>query len=70
MPCNKIDKPLMANRFLGNVMTSITNIAYIMTFESRHEISNNVICAISNGSDQSAHTRRLIRALASRLNIL
>ena len=42
---------------------------YIMT-EPLREISNNVVCATSKGSDQSATTRSLIRALASRLNIL
>ena len=31
-----------------------------------HEISNNVVCATSKGSDQPAHTRSLIRAFASR----
>ena len=36
----------------------------------RHEFSNNVVCATSKGSDQPAHTRRLLRAFASRLNIL
>ena len=37
-------------------------------YEPRHEISNNVVhvCATSKGSDQPAHTRRLIRAYASR----
>ena len=35
--------------------------------EPRHEISNNVICATSKGSDQPVHTRSLIRALATRL---
>ena len=35
-----------------------------------HEISNNVVCATSKGSDQPAHTRSLVRAFASRLNIL
>ena len=30
-PCYKIDKPLVVNRFSGNVMTSITNNAYKMT---------------------------------------
>ena len=39
------------------------------TFEQRHEISNNVVCATSKGSDQPAHTRSLIRAFASHLNI-
>ena len=38
--------------------------------EPRHEISNNGVCATSKGSDQPAHTRSLIRASASRLNIL
>ena len=40
------------------------------TFEPRHAISNNVECATSKGSDQSAHTRSLIRAFAGRLNIM
>ena len=35
-----------------------------------HEISNNRICANSKASDQPAHTRSLIRAFASRLNII
>ena len=38
--------------------------------EPRHEISNNVVCATSKGLDQPAHMRSLIRAFASRLNIL
>ena len=41
-----------------------------ITFEPQHEISNNVVCATSKGSDQPAHTRSLIRAFASRLNTL
>ena len=40
------------------------------TNEPRHEIPNNVVCATSKGSDQPAHTRSLIRAFASLLNIL
>ena len=39
-------------------------------FEPVHEISNNVVCATGKASDQSAHTRSLIRAFASRLIIL
>ena len=39
-------------------------------FEPRHEISNNVVCATSKASDQPVHMRSLIRAFASRLNIL
>ena len=32
--------------------------------------SNNVVCVTSKSSDQPAHTHSLIRAFASRLNIL
>ena len=39
-------------------------------FELQHEISNNVVCATSKASDQPAHMPSLIRAFASRLNIL
>ena len=39
-------------------------------FEPWHEISNNVVCATSKGSDQPAHMRSLIRAFACRFNIL
>ena len=38
--------------------------------EPQHEISNNVVCATSKASDRPAHTHSLIRAFASRLNIL
>ena len=38
--------------------------------ELPHEISNNVAYATSKASDQPAHTHRLIRAFASRLNSL
>ena len=38
--------------------------------EPWHEISNNVACATSKASDQPVHMRSLIRAFASRLNIL
>ena len=38
--------------------------------EPRHKISNNVEGWTSKGSDQPAHRRSLIRAFASRLNIL
>ena len=42
----------------------------ILTIEPVHEISNNVVCATSKVSDQPAHMRSLIRAIASRLSIL
>ena len=47
-----------------------TRLIIISRNEPRHEISNNVVCATSKASDQPAHTRSLIRAFASRLNIL
>ena len=47
-----------------------TNIQIRMTFEPRYEISNNVVCATSKGSDQSAYMRSLIRAFASHFNIV
>ena len=39
-------------------------------YEPQHDISNNVVCATSKCSDQPVHTRRLIRAFSSRLNII
>ena len=39
-------------------------------YEQWHEISNNVVCEPSKGSDQPAQTCSLIRAFARRLNIL
>ena len=39
-------------------------------FEPRHESSNNVVCSTSKASDQPVHMCSLIRAFASRLNIL
>ena len=44
--------------------------AELLLFEPRQEISNKNVCATSKASDQPAHTRSLIRAFASRLNIL
>ena len=40
------------------------------TTELRLEITDNVLCWTSKASDQPAHTQSLIRAFASRLNIL
>ena len=39
-------------------------------YDSVNEISNNVVCATRKASDQPAHMHSLIRAFASRLNIL
>ena len=41
-----------------------------LPIEPVHEISNNVVCATSKASDQPAHKRSLIRAVACRLSIL
>ena len=38
--------------------------------EPWHDISNSVVCATSKASDQPAYMRSLMRAFASRLNIL
>ena len=57
----------MANRLNRNMQSGGEDIIII---EPWHGISNNVVCATSKASDQPAHTRSLIRAFASRLNIL
>ena len=43
---------------------------YSLENEPWHEISNNLVCVTSKGSDQPAHTRSLIRASTCRSNIL
>ena len=40
------------------------------TYEPRHEISNNVVCATSKASDQPAHMCSLIIAFASRMQFI
>ena len=50
--------------------TPPTQLSMLTTNEPRHEISNNVVCATSKALDQPAHTHSLVRAFASRLNIL
>ena len=57
-------------RYLSFAVQKYMEEAKVNTFELRHEISNNVVCETSKVSDQPAHTRSLIRAFASRLNIL
>ena len=41
----------------------VGNCKLYFLFEQRHKISNNVVCATSQGSDQPVHTHSLIRAL-------
>ena len=53
-----------------SVMEMTSNDNNSDSFEPRHDISNYVVCAFSKASDQPAHTRGLIRAFSSRLNIL
>ena len=52
--------------YIWEYLTGKTPIIY----EPWHGISNKVVCATSKASDQPAHTRSLIRAFASRLNII
>ena len=58
--CKKIF-PILRSQFF---------VKFIAWCEPRHEISNNVVCATSKGSDQPAHMRSLIRAFTGRLNFL
>ena len=43
---------------------------FLLYFELRPEISNNVVCATSKASDPPGQSGSLIRAFASRLTIL
>ena len=66
---------MMTDQTLRRVLEINTFLQLMVSFaksknEPRHEISKNVVCAASKASDQPAHTHSLIRALASRLNIL
>ena len=60
---NAKKKPLMSTSHDGSLR-------HQRIFEPVHEISNNVVCATSKASDQPAHTRSLIRAIASQVSIL
>ena len=55
---------------LPNVVLLLESVYVVYIIEPWHEISNNVVCATSNASDQPAHTHSLIRALDIRLSIL
>ena len=56
------------SKILRHWYKAILSITIII--ESWHKISNNVVCSTGKASDQPAHTHSLIRAFASRLNIL
>ena len=60
----------LESRAVSARATKLIFITLSITCEPRHEISYNVVCATNKASDQPAHTRSLIRAFASRLNIL
>ena len=64
------DQPHNCFTFYKLFFVSSGSQAGVKGFEPPHEISNNVGCATSKASDQPAHTRSLIRAFASCLNIL
>ena len=56
--------------WLNIYVSVLLHISNQKAFEPRHEISNNVVCTTSKGSDQPAHTHSQIRAIASRLNLV
>ena len=55
--------------FLENVNETESRLLFFDKIWAVILISNNVVKAASKGSDKPAHTRSLIRAFASRLNI-
>ena len=61
---------LIARRWVGPQILWRFQLKDLSIYEPWHEISNNVVCETSKASDQPAHTRSLIRAFASRFNIL
>ena len=65
-----VKKACFAHWQRKNDLTNVLSLRMKVTFEPRHEISNNVVCATSKVSDQPAHTCSLIRAFVCRLNIL
>ena len=72
--CNR-NMPIIMKKLLNTDITTVCiNIFNVacnkIIIDSRCVISNNVVCATSKASDQPTHTHSLIRAFASRLNIL
>ena len=55
---------------INSLVTEPNYSCMISIIEPWHEISNNMVCATSRGSDQPAHNRSLIRAFDSLLDIL
>ena len=70
---HKVDKPFncaTCSKLSARCLTIQRFKNILVTYEPRHEISNNVVYATSKASDQPAHMHSLIRAFASRSNIL
>ena len=61
---------IQQNRVFLDETQIITCFKRQMCIEPVHEISINGVCATSKATDQPAHTRSLIRALASHLSFL
>ena len=72
-PTHKAQNPNNVNSYYsvsGTVNVSLSLLQLMNVFEPWPEISNNVVCATSKGSDQPAHACSLIRAIACRFNVL
>ena len=52
------------------MFTLLVSLLLCKSYEPRDEFSNNMVFVSSKASDQPVHMRSLIRAFASRLNIL
>ena len=69
-PCFMIKFFLCPFMFYNHLTEQERTGGLILISEARQELSINVVRATSKASDQPAHMRSLIRAFASRLNIL
>ena len=67
---NFIIYSLAVSIFLNLILKNSLTFFHPIKFKPRHQISSNEVCATSKGSDQSAHTRSLIRAFAGLLSIV
>ena len=56
----------------GAALNGLINLerSVVHIIQSRHEISNNVVCAMSKTSDRPVHMHSLIRVFVTHLNIL
>ena len=61
---------VMSQSLTMAALHSFPSIEVCGRLEPRHDISNNVVCATNKATDQPALTRSLVRAFASRLNII